>query len=50
MSSRPNRHRRALAGIENGEFRDEITPYIVNEHVPDFEHHQVQYEEQDRKH
>lgn len=35
-------HRRALAGIESGEFRDEITPYIVNERVPDFEHHQVQ--------
>jgi acetyl-CoA acyltransferase len=35
-------HRRALAGIEKGEFRDEITPYVVNERVPDFEHHQVQ--------
>ena len=35
-------HRRALAGIEKGEFRDEITPYMVNERVPDFEHHQVQ--------
>jgi len=34
-------HRRALAGIEKGEFRDEITPYVVNERVPDFEHHQV---------
>jgi len=35
-------HRRALAGIEKGEFRDEITPYVVNERIPDFEHHQVQ--------
>jgi acetyl-CoA acyltransferase len=35
-------HRRALAGIEKGEFRDEITPYVVNERVPDFERHQVQ--------
>ncbi len=35
-------HRRALVGIEKGEFRDEITPYIVNERIPDFEHHQVQ--------
>ena len=35
-------HRRALAGIDKGEFRDEITPYVVNERVPDFERHQVQ--------
>src|SRR3979490_3119600 len=34
-------HRRALAAIEKGEFGDEITPYALNEHVPDFEHHQV---------
>jgi acetyl-CoA acyltransferase len=34
-------HRRALAGIDKGEFRDEITPYVVNERVPDFERHQV---------
>ncbi len=34
-------HRRALAAIEKGEFRDEITPYTVNERIPDFEHHQV---------
>jgi acetyl-CoA acyltransferase len=34
-------HRRALAGIEKGEFRDEITPYVINERVPDFERHQV---------
>ncbi len=34
-------HRRALAAIEQGEFAQEITPYTLNEHVPDFEHHQV---------
>ena len=34
-------HRRALAAIEKGEFSDEITPYTVNERIPDFEHHQV---------
>ena len=34
-------HRRALAAIEKGEFGNEITPYTVNERIPDFEHHQV---------
>jgi acetyl-CoA acyltransferase len=34
-------HRRALAGIERGEFKDEITPFTVNERIPDFERHQV---------
>jgi acetyl-CoA acyltransferase len=34
-------HRRALAAIDKGEFADEITPYTVNERLPDFEHHQV---------
>ena len=28
-------HRRALQATDNGEFRDEITPYEVVEHVPD---------------
>ncbi len=28
-------HLRALAAINNGEFADEITPYLINEHVPD---------------
>ena len=28
-------HRRALAGINNGEFDAEITPYRITEHVPD---------------
>jgi acetyl-CoA acyltransferase len=34
-------HRRALLAIEQGEFKQEITPYVVNEHVPDFGSHQV---------
>jgi len=34
-------HRRALAAIEKGEFGKEITPYTVNERIPDFERHQV---------
>jgi len=34
-------HRRALLAIEQGEFKQEITPYVVNEHVPDFGNHQV---------
>jgi acetyl-CoA acyltransferase len=35
-------HRRALAAIESGAFRDEITPFNVKERVPDFGHHQVE--------
>ena len=34
-------HRKALAAIEKGEFRQEISPYTLNEHVPDFANHQV---------
>ena len=34
-------HRRALAAIEHGEFKQEITPYVVNEHLPDFGKHEV---------
>jgi acetyl-CoA acyltransferase len=30
-----NSHQRALAGIANGEFADEITPYRIEEHQPD---------------
>lgn len=30
-------HRRALAGIDGGEFRDEIAPYTVMERVPDLD-------------
>jgi acetyl-CoA acyltransferase len=35
-------HRRALAAIDNGEFRDEITPYTVIERVPELEKHAIQ--------
>ena len=28
-------HQRALAAINSGEFKDEITPYLVRDHVPD---------------
>ena len=34
-------HRRALVAIEKGEFKQEITPYTLNEHVPDFARHEV---------
>src|SRR6185436_9407249 len=34
-------HRRALAAIEKGDFKQEIAPYILNEHLPDFERHQI---------
>ena len=30
-------HRRAIAAIANGGFRDEITPYQIVEHVPDMQ-------------
>ncbi|MEO8157838.1 MAG: acetyl-CoA C-acyltransferase [Betaproteobacteria bacterium] len=34
-------HRRALAAIETGAFAQEISPYTLNEHVPDFGQHRV---------
>lgn len=34
-------HRRALAAIDKGEFKQEITPYPLSEHYPDFSRHQV---------
>ncbi len=34
-------HRRALAAIEAGEFRQEISPYTLEEHLPDFDQHKV---------
>ncbi|CAG0954909.1 partial acetyl-CoA acyltransferase, partial [Rhodocyclaceae bacterium] len=30
-------HRRALAAIAAGQFRDEIAPYVVSEHLPDLQ-------------
>ncbi|MDD2700786.1 MAG: acetyl-CoA C-acyltransferase [Sideroxydans sp.] len=34
-------HQRALAAINNGEFADEITPYLINEHVPDMDTREI---------
>ena len=34
-------HRRALAAIDKGEFRDEISPYSLDEHVPDLATHEI---------
>jgi acetyl-CoA acyltransferase len=34
-------HRKALAGIEKGEFADEIAPYTIDEKVPDLASHEV---------
>jgi acetyl-CoA acyltransferase len=34
-------HLRAIAGINNGEFEDEITPYLITEHVPDMHSREV---------
>ncbi len=34
-------HLRAIAGINNGEFEDEITPYTISEHMPDMHSREV---------
>ncbi len=34
-------HLRAMAGINNGEFADEITPYLISEHMPDMHSREV---------
>jgi acetyl-CoA acyltransferase len=34
-------HRRALRAIETGEFRDEVTPYNINERLPDLQRAEV---------
>jgi len=34
-------HERAIAAIKNGEFKDEITPYSISEHVPDLNAREV---------
>jgi acetyl-CoA acyltransferase len=34
-------HERAIAAARNGEFRDEITPYTIDEHVPDLDSREV---------
>ena len=34
-------HQRAIAAINNGEFKNEITPYHISEHVPDMNSREV---------
>jgi acetyl-CoA acyltransferase len=34
-------HLRALAAINNGEFADEITPFLINDHVPDMDSREI---------
>jgi acetyl-CoA acyltransferase len=34
-------HERAIAAIKSGEFKDEITPYTIDEHVPDMASREV---------
>ena len=36
-------HRKALTGIEKGEFADEIAPYTIDEKVPDLGAHEVKH-------
>jgi acetyl-CoA acyltransferase len=36
-------HRKALAAIESGEFKDEITPYLIDEKLPDFAAHEIRH-------
>jgi acetyl-CoA acyltransferase len=36
-------HRKALAGIQTGEFKDEITPFVIDEKVPDLATHEVRH-------
>jgi acetyl-CoA acyltransferase len=37
-------HRKALAAIEKGEFRDEIAPYTIDEKLPDLGSHEIKHE------
>jgi acetyl-CoA acyltransferase len=37
-------HRKALAGIDQGEFADEIAPYEIDEKLPDLASHDVRHE------
>jgi acetyl-CoA acyltransferase len=36
-------HRKALAAIESGEFNDEITPYMIDEKLPDLAAHEIKH-------
>ena len=40
-------HKRAVQAIANGEFRDEITPYLINEHLPDLGTREVKIKTRD---
>ena len=40
-------HQRAIAAIRNGEFKDEITPYTIAEHVPDMDSREVEKQSRD---
>ena len=40
-------HQRAIAAINNGEFKDEITPYRITEHVPDMGSREVKVKARD---
>ena len=37
-------HRKALAAIEKGEFRDEMAPYTIDEKLPDLGSHEIKHE------
>jgi acetyl-CoA acyltransferase len=36
-------HRKAIAAIESGEFKEEITPYLIDEKLPDLAAHEVRH-------
>jgi acetyl-CoA acyltransferase len=40
-------HQRAFAAINNGEFKDEITPFHISEHVPDMASREVKIKARD---
>lgn len=40
-------HQRAIAAINSGEFKDEITPYRISEHVPDMNSREVKIKARD---
>lgn len=43
-------HRRAVQAIANGEFKDEITPYSIEEHVPDMNSRGVKTKSRNAEH
>ena len=43
-------HRRAVQAIANGEFKDEITPYSIEEHVPDMNLREVKTKSRNAEH